>query len=99
MNNAALDLVFSASRDINEGEELSTDYGKDWIYLWAHYLSTRIISINKDSGDEELPKFRVPIVAEHLFPDTWLDVELQLQYKAYQGYAQRVNQQNDEENK
>jgi hypothetical protein len=84
MPNAALDLVYYATKDIEEGEELSLYYGKDWIYLWSNYLAMRIIAT--EAGDTDLPLFRVPILGpDELYPVTWLDIELQPDYMHFGG--------------
>ncbi len=85
---APLDFVYSAVRDIHEGEELTIFYGKDWIYSWSMYLAQRVLWLEKKemnppvTDDEalkyklEMPQFRIPIAApDGLFPDSWIGVD------------------------
>ncbi len=81
---APLDLVYRATRDIEEGEELTIYYGKDWIYSWTMYLAQRVLWLEgkldnihtSEPTTTEKPQFRIPIVAyEGLFPPSWIGVE------------------------
>lgn len=65
---APLDLAYYAIRDIDIHEELTIDYGIEWINAFATYLAEVI------AGFEV--KFRYPIQPAHgLFPKSWLKEE------------------------
>ncbi len=85
---APLDLAFHAVRDIQEGEELTMFYGKDWIYSWSMYLTQRVLwlenkqmkssesSEESEEEESEMPHFRFPITApEGLYPPSWIGVD------------------------
>jgi hypothetical protein len=84
-----LDVVVTATRDIEAGEEILLDYGPEWVADYSRFLvefekyQTVILSIDGSVSDEDsslsekpFPIFRHPILPQTLeFPDSWLQHE------------------------
>jgi hypothetical protein len=89
---APLDIAYRATRDINEGEEITYDYGEDWINSWATHLAevnewlveTAAGTMAKMKGEveEEIerPRFLSYIKApKNLYLDHWKDEAVEFQ--------------------
>jgi len=71
---APVDLIFVATRNILPNEEITLNYGVEWIHAWSRYLAQVVErnSLNSDSLSlHEDPLFRHPIMISNLFPSTW----------------------------
>jgi len=62
-----LDVSFRAKRDISYGEELTINYGIEWVEAWASYLA-----VNYQQHNDITTPFRHPIIAPNdFFPKHW----------------------------
>eukprot|EP00595_Chromulina_sp_UTEXLB2642_P003477 CAMPEP_0196763318 /NCGR_PEP_ID=MMETSP1095-20130614/3831_1 /TAXON_ID=96789 ORGANISM="Chromulina nebulosa, Strain UTEXLB2642" /NCGR_SAMPLE_ID=MMETSP1095 /ASSEMBLY_ACC=CAM_ASM_000446 /LENGTH=289 /DNA_ID=CAMNT_0042116229 /DNA_START=1476 /DNA_END=2345 /DNA_ORIENTATION=- len=68
-----IDIAFIATKDIRANEEITMNYGEEWINAWSNYLIKLIsVYINKESS---IPKFRHAIQPPPgFFPDYWYDI-------------------------
>jgi hypothetical protein len=65
-----LDISFRAKRFINYGEELTINYGVEWIEEWASYLASIYQQAANNITTDRL--FRHPIIAQpDFFPQHW----------------------------
>lgn len=72
---APVDLEYYALRDIAVDEELTIDYGEDWVNAWANYVGTLLsIPAWQLAQGRHNSKFRHPIVpVTGLIPNRWND--------------------------
>lgn len=70
---SAMDMKFVATRDIAPEEEITLDYGVDWINKWADYMSASLSYHAKEAASErDASIFRAFIQApDGLFPERW----------------------------
>ena len=62
-----LDIAFRAKRDISYGEELTINYGTEWVEAWASYLK-----FQQGNDSAITTPFRQPIMAPSgFFPNNW----------------------------
>jgi hypothetical protein len=90
---AQLDIAYRATRDIHEGEEVTYDYGEDWINSWATHLAklndwlveTAAGAMAKMKGEVEedliqRPRFLSYIEApKNLYLDHWKDKAIEFE--------------------
>jgi hypothetical protein len=68
-SSAQLYLAYRANRDINEGEEVTIDYGESWEQDWERYVEDKR---SFKMFEREIPLFRRPIeVPGDLYPQSW----------------------------
>lgn len=68
---ASLDISFVATRDINQGEELTLNYGERWESTWNSYVES--LSNLNSFGNSPKPIFLEPIGLDpHMYPTSWL---------------------------
>ena len=64
-----LDVSFRAKRDVLYGEELTLNYGVEWVEEWASYLAS---TYRMDNTTTNHRLFRHPIIAnDGFFPKHW----------------------------
>jgi hypothetical protein len=70
---APADLEYYALREIATDEELTIDYGEEWINAWSLYTGLQLELLLAGSLDKHSDlKFRHPIIpADGLFPASW----------------------------
>lgn len=60
-----LDISYRAKRNIKKGEELTINYGTEWVIEWESYLASR---------ETSKKLFRLPIIADRdFFPQHWFE--------------------------
>jgi len=70
---APVDLEYYALRDIAADEELTIDYGEDWVNAWASYTSSLLsTTMHELAYQRHGIKFRHPMVLKQgLLPSEW----------------------------
>lgn len=70
---ANLDISYVATRDIEEGEELTLNYGPEWEAAWKEYQNTIWRRKQLIHAAIDPPIFRQPIgVSATMFPSSWM---------------------------
>lgn len=72
-NFSSMDLQFVATRDIAPEEEITLDYGVNWINKWADYMSASLsYHAQEEASEQDHSIFRAFIEPpEGLFPHRW----------------------------
>jgi hypothetical protein len=70
---STLDMKYTALRDIQKGEELTIDYGSEWINAWADYLASSLAYYASDEKNETSKDIFRQFIGPpaHLFPVHW----------------------------